>query len=93
MAAEQALNASVLCHGYPSPQEAVGSAATDDQLSFARNFVHRLQRDGFVRLCNHGINAISIEQVFQAVRNNLAKHACIRLYPDSEQTGPAQDIF
>ena len=64
MASNAALDAGSFSISSSDPAEDV---AADERLKFATEFTNRLQRDGYVRLRNHGIDLASIEQTFQAV--------------------------
>lgn len=67
MACEEALDASPFCSDNQGSEKAAGKDLKQSRMMFARDFVHLLQRNGFVRLRGHGISATNISQVFQAV--------------------------
>ncbi|MCJ1282470.1 hypothetical protein MMC26_001793 [Xylographa opegraphella] len=66
MESQDALDASPFCNPPTSDGEAPDKACEQQRLTFATEFVHRLQRDGYVRLRGHGISATQISEVFQA---------------------------
>ena len=47
-------------------------ALEQQRLTFAANFVCRLQQDGLVKICGQGISATEISQVFQVVGKIVA---------------------
>ncbi|MCJ1386801.1 hypothetical protein MMC17_009928 [Xylographa soralifera] len=66
MERQKALNTSPFCDRSTGNGKGMDEALDQQRLTFATDFVCRLQQDGFVRLCGHGISASEISQAFQA---------------------------
>ena len=69
---QETLNASPFCNRFTDNGKGMDEALEQQRLAFATNLVCRLQQDGFVRICGHGISAAEISQVFQAVSKIVA---------------------
>ena len=73
---QDVLDASPFCNRSTDMDKTLGVDEASEQpqqqqrrLAFAAQFVIRLQRYGYVRLCGHGISASEIAQAFEAVSN------------------------